>query len=321
MAEVPATVPGLARVPRRPTGRPRRRGHARLTSDPDRPRGRADGAAVPGRLRRGGGGSAGAGRLRRRATRSWSAHWPTGAWRASPWPGSPAGPPSASTTVVVHPGVYVPRWQSLELARRAGARLPDDGAAIDLCTGTGAVAAAMRAARPASPDRGDGQRRARGRPAPGPTGSRPRRAICSRPCRRRSAADRRRRRRGALRPLPRAAPAPPRHPRRSRTPRTTTAARTAPTCCAGSYRGRTGFLRRGGALLLELGGDQAELLRPALERRGLRLGRDLVRRGRRPARPAGRRFGLSGRAASATGEDEGHRRSGPPRASAGRGPR
>jgi release factor glutamine methyltransferase len=51
-------------------------------------------------------------------------------------------------TVVVHPGVYVPRWQSRDLARRAGARLPDDGHAIDLCTGTGAVAAALRAARP-----------------------------------------------------------------------------------------------------------------------------------------------------------------------------
>jgi release factor glutamine methyltransferase len=44
--------------------------------------------------------------------------------------------------------VYVPRWQSLELARRAGARLPADGLAIDLCTGSGAVAAAIGAARP-----------------------------------------------------------------------------------------------------------------------------------------------------------------------------
>ena len=51
-------------------------------------------------------------------------------------------------SLVVHPGVYVPRWQSLELARRATARLPGAGAAIDLCTGTGAVAAVMQAARP-----------------------------------------------------------------------------------------------------------------------------------------------------------------------------
>ena len=52
--------------------------------------------------------------------------------------------------VVVHPGVYVPRWQSVELARRAAARLPEDGHAIDLCTGSGAIAAALRAARPAA---------------------------------------------------------------------------------------------------------------------------------------------------------------------------
>jgi release factor glutamine methyltransferase len=51
-------------------------------------------------------------------------------------------------TLVVHPGVYVPRWQSLELARRAADRLPDDGKAIDLCTGSGAVAAAIGATRP-----------------------------------------------------------------------------------------------------------------------------------------------------------------------------
>ncbi len=51
-------------------------------------------------------------------------------------------------TVAVHPGVYVPRWQSLELARRAAARLPARGTAVDLCTGSGAIAVALRAARP-----------------------------------------------------------------------------------------------------------------------------------------------------------------------------
>jgi len=56
--------------------------------------------------------------------------------------------PFGEHTLVVHPGVYVPRWQSLELARRAPASLPDDGKAIDLCTGTGAVAAAIGSARP-----------------------------------------------------------------------------------------------------------------------------------------------------------------------------
>jgi release factor glutamine methyltransferase len=53
-------------------------------------------------------------------------------------------------SILVDPGVYVPRWQSAELAARASARLPLDGTAIDLCTGTGAVAAALRVARPSA---------------------------------------------------------------------------------------------------------------------------------------------------------------------------
>jgi release factor glutamine methyltransferase len=43
-------------------------------------------------------------------------------------------------TVAVHPGVYVPRWQTEPMARRALERLPEGGTAIDLCTGCGAVA-------------------------------------------------------------------------------------------------------------------------------------------------------------------------------------
>jgi release factor glutamine methyltransferase len=50
--------------------------------------------------------------------------------------------------VRVDPGVYVPRWHSEELARRAAGRLPDDGVAIDLCTGSGAVARVLMEARP-----------------------------------------------------------------------------------------------------------------------------------------------------------------------------
>jgi release factor glutamine methyltransferase len=53
-------------------------------------------------------------------------------------------------TVRVDPGVYVPRWQSIGLARRAAARLPHTGNAIDLCTGSGAIAAALRARRPSA---------------------------------------------------------------------------------------------------------------------------------------------------------------------------
>jgi release factor glutamine methyltransferase len=45
-------------------------------------------------------------------------------------------------------GVYVPRWQTEELARRAAAVLPAHGAALDLCTGAGAVAAHLKAEVP-----------------------------------------------------------------------------------------------------------------------------------------------------------------------------
>ena len=48
----------------------------------------------------------------------------------------------------VDPGVYVPRWQSEPLARRAVERLPATGAAIDLCTGTGAIARTLTRDRP-----------------------------------------------------------------------------------------------------------------------------------------------------------------------------
>jgi release factor glutamine methyltransferase len=49
--------------------------------------------------------------------------------------------------ISVAPGTYVPRWQSLELAARAAARLPEGGRAIDLCTGSGAIAAALQLRR------------------------------------------------------------------------------------------------------------------------------------------------------------------------------
>lgn len=50
--------------------------------------------------------------------------------------------------VGVAPGVYVPRWHSEPLARRAVQRLPAAGTAIDLCTGAGAVARALTSHRP-----------------------------------------------------------------------------------------------------------------------------------------------------------------------------
>ena len=48
----------------------------------------------------------------------------------------------------VDPGVYVPRWQSEPLARRAAGRLPHDGVAIDICTGSGALAKTLAVCRP-----------------------------------------------------------------------------------------------------------------------------------------------------------------------------
>jgi release factor glutamine methyltransferase len=51
-------------------------------------------------------------------------------------------------SIRVDPGVYVPRWQSEALALRAAKRLPDDGTAIDLCTGCGAIAKVLGTRHP-----------------------------------------------------------------------------------------------------------------------------------------------------------------------------
>jgi release factor glutamine methyltransferase len=48
----------------------------------------------------------------------------------------------------IDPGIFVPRPHTEWLARRAAELLPDDGLGVDLCTGGGAIAAVMRAARP-----------------------------------------------------------------------------------------------------------------------------------------------------------------------------
>jgi release factor glutamine methyltransferase len=48
----------------------------------------------------------------------------------------------------IDPGVYVPRWQSEPLARRTVERLPATGVAIDLCTGSGAIARTLTTHRP-----------------------------------------------------------------------------------------------------------------------------------------------------------------------------
>lgn len=48
----------------------------------------------------------------------------------------------------VDPGVYVPRWHTEALASRAVERLPAHGVALDLCTGAGAIAATLARERP-----------------------------------------------------------------------------------------------------------------------------------------------------------------------------
>jgi release factor glutamine methyltransferase len=50
--------------------------------------------------------------------------------------------------VHIDPGVYVPRPHTEQLALRAAERLPAGGVAVDVCTGSGAVAMALAARRP-----------------------------------------------------------------------------------------------------------------------------------------------------------------------------
>ena len=50
--------------------------------------------------------------------------------------------------IAIHEGVYVPRWHTELVAERAAERLPEHGAAIDLCTGSGAIAKVLMTRRP-----------------------------------------------------------------------------------------------------------------------------------------------------------------------------
>jgi len=50
--------------------------------------------------------------------------------------------------VRVEPGVYVPRPHTEALARRAASLLPPAGIGVDLCTGSGAIAVVLAAAKP-----------------------------------------------------------------------------------------------------------------------------------------------------------------------------
>lgn len=52
--------------------------------------------------------------------------------------------------VFVAPGVYVPRGQTEPMARRAAQLLPSSGVAMDVCTGAGAIAAVLGATVPSA---------------------------------------------------------------------------------------------------------------------------------------------------------------------------
>ena len=67
-------------------------------------------------------------------------------------------------TILIQPGVYVPRWHTESVAWRAVARMPRGGTGIDLCTGFG------RDRRGA--DRGAGRADGRHRPRPAVRGVR-----------------------------------------------------------------------------------------------------------------------------------------------------
>lgn len=58
--------------------------------------------------------------------------------------------PFCGTDIRVDPGVYVPRAHTEELAMRAAECCPAAGVAVDLCTGSGAVAATINTIRPAA---------------------------------------------------------------------------------------------------------------------------------------------------------------------------
>ncbi|MCU1371825.1 MAG: methyltransferase [Ilumatobacteraceae bacterium] len=53
-------------------------------------------------------------------------------------------------TILVHPGVYVPRPQTQAMAEAAVARLPPGGTAVDLCTGSGAIAVVLSRRQPSA---------------------------------------------------------------------------------------------------------------------------------------------------------------------------
>ena len=186
--------------------------------------------------------------------------------------GEPLAWVTGSTTfcdlvVPVDTGVYVPRAQTEPLARRAAERLPDDGAAVDLCTGAGAIALVLAARRPRARIVGTDLDE---------------RAVA---CARANGVDARRgdlfgpvpaELRGHVDVVVASVPYVP-TAALALLPRDTLAFESAVSYDGGpdgtdvlrrAIEAAAGFLRPGGALVLELGGEQAELLAPTLAEQG-----------------------------------------------------
>lgn len=169
--------------------------------------------------------------------------------------------------VRVDVGVYVPRWQTEALARRAAERLPADGVAVDLCTGAGAIARVLATHRPGArvvgtdvDERSVACARANGVDAHLGDLFAPLPAAL----------------RGEVDVVVASVPYVP-TPALALLQRDTLAFESARSYDGGTdgtdvlrraVAGAAAFLRPGGALLLELGGEQAELLGPALASHG-----------------------------------------------------
>jgi release factor glutamine methyltransferase len=159
----------------------------------------------------------------------------------------------------VEPGVYVPRWQTEALAERAAERLPPTGVAVDLCTGSGALARVLADRRPGArvmatdvDERAVACARANGVAAyrgdlfdPLPVGVRGQVDVVV----------------GVVPYVPTPAlPLLQRDTLAFESPRSYDGGPDGARLLRGAVAGAADFLRDGGALLLELGGGQADLL-------------------------------------------------------------
>ena len=226
---------------------------------PTRGRGRADRHARPRRMRRRGEEATELAAAGRRRPSHCSTRWPHRRVTGEPLAWVTGRAAFGDLTIRGGPGrLRPPLAEPRAGPARRGTGCPRRGTPSTCAPGPGAIAATLQRGAPGGARRRHGHRRPRRRLRPGQR----RRGLPGRP----------------FAGVPRAcgarptwsSPWCPTSPRpsstsspatrsASRTPRTTTADPTAPTSCAGSWPTRPRFLRPGGALLLELGGAQADL--------------------------------------------------------------